>query len=58
VYNGAGQRIRKVTESAITENGSTSLRKIKETLYLTGVEILRKYTVSTSATCLSEWVTV
>ncbi|KAL8800253.1 MAG: hypothetical protein Q9182_005309 [Xanthomendoza sp. 2 TL-2023] len=42
VYNGSGQRVRKVTEGA-TPDGESAPRKIKECVYLNGIDLYRKY---------------
>lgn len=41
VYNSAGMRVRKVTESAADSEDAT--RKLKETIYLPGVDVYTKY---------------
>ncbi|KAL6885788.1 SpvB domain-containing protein [Trichoderma evansii] len=41
VYDAAGQRTRKVTDRS--RNGTEPARKLKETVYVTGVEAYRKY---------------
>jgi RHS repeat-associated protein len=42
-YNSQGARVRKVTERACTKLGSSTPTKLKETLYLSGVDIYRTF---------------
>jgi RHS repeat-associated protein len=43
VYDAGGQRVRKVTERSTSGNTNDPPRKAKECLYLTGLDIFRKY---------------
>ncbi|KAI1171627.1 65kDa B protein-domain-containing protein [Nemania sp. FL0916] len=43
VYDGKGQRVRKVTERSVTAGGSTRPTRLKETIYLPGYQIYRTY---------------